>query len=266
MTSRSLTATLVLAAGFALAGATAQAGETSGVGSSAYGVAAGFISDGTATTLAPMPFAGGGEGGRHHGWAHNSSLDETLYIGANGLPIATLQVTATKAHAHADSDWFGIDHAAPSADGSIDTLTITLQAYPAPATSTPPLLSIVATGVTFQATDSVTVPKAPVVSGSGESATLKITGSLVNGDTINQTGPAAANDAITIPLPTGGYTRVTLNRQITHGAIACTSTCTFTPTGIVVDALEVHLDQVTISGHPVGGEITVGQAAAHIGG
>jgi hypothetical protein len=72
-----------------------------------------------------------------------------------------------------------------------------------------------------------------------------------------------ANDGIFIPSGNGG-TRVTFNQEITAGKETCSSTCTFAPLGITTDAVAIHLEQVSIGGHVVSGDIIVGAAEAHI--
>lgn len=268
MANRGLAAAIVLAAGCTLVGAAARADGLEGAPpavASAFGVASTFVSGGTATSLAPLPVANGLGGHWHHDWANRGMLTETLYIGSVGLPIATLQVSAQKMKVHSAAPNEGEDrHFASSADGSIGSLTLTLQAYPAEVAGTPPLLSIVADGVSFQSSESVTRPNPPVMSASTSITSLVVTGSLLNGDTFNGSGNGLANDVITIPMGTG-YVRLTINGQTTSGNIVCKSSCVFTPTGIVADALLVHLDTVTVGASQMTGDITVGEAAAQVG-
>jgi hypothetical protein len=261
-------------AAWGLAGAAARADEPpalDNIGSSAYGIAAGFVADATATGLRPLPVAGGW----HHG--HGGRLDtlsETLGIAAAGQQIATLQVTASHLVTTAGhplptapapaAEWHAAP--APTAGGSIGSVQITLQLYPPPPSGPvpAPLLSVVASGVTWQASDSWTAPKTPVVAGSAGFTSLTITGSLVNGDTLTADGTKPANTTVLIPLSSGGSTRVTYNQQITGGHEACAPTCAFTAYGITVKALAIHLDGVTIGSQTVSGTITVGEANAHI--
>jgi len=261
-----LAAAAVLVAGWGMAGARAEAGEwhgSSGIGSGAFGVSARIVSDGSATHLPPAPVVFGTGEWHYNRTANRADLSETLGIAAAGQQIATLQVTAGHLRVHAASNGVAIDHVEPTADGSIDSVEITLQAYPAPSTGTPPLLSIIGSGITWQASDSETFPKTPVVAGAASFTSMTITGSLVNGDTVNITGTRPANT--TLVLGATGNVRIVVNQEITAGAIACTPTCTFIPSGITTEALAVHLQQAAIGTQTVSGTIVLGEARANVG-
>jgi hypothetical protein len=154
------------------------------VGSSASGIGAAFVSEGTATALFPLPFAPGGGDWRYRHGSTLKSLNETLGIAAAGQQIATLQVVAGKLVAQATSggakgDGKG-DVVAPSGNGSIDSVQITLQLYPPPAGPAPaPLLSVVASGLAWSASDTRTGHSAPVLTGSTTVTSATVTGSLV---------------------------------------------------------------------------------------
>lgn len=266
MPQHHLKAAIVALVGLGIAAPAAQAqGSWPLIGSSAYGVSAHFVSGWDATGLRPAPFASS-----HIGWQghHNSALgtlNETLGIVSAGTQIATLQVTAGNIDLHAAPGGQRLDSTEASASGSIGSLQITLQAYPAPAGTTPtPLLSITASDIDWSASDDKTGPKAPVTAGSTSFGSLSISGSLLAGDTVNTHGTIAADDVAVIVGIGAGQIRITLNRQIIGGVSTCTSSCTFTPHGITTSALAVHFDQVPINSEAVTGEITVGDANAHI--
>jgi hypothetical protein len=255
-----------VATGCGLAGAAAQADEprrTGEIDSSAFAVAARFVSEATSTGLRPVPFAFGDGGRRYRRSANRDALSETLGIAAAGQQIATLKVTAGHLRAHAASTGIGIDFVEPSADGSIDSLQITLQPYPPPVGGPAPsaLLSIVASGVAWKASDSVTLPKTPVVAGSASFTLLTITGTLLANGTVTGVGAVAPNDTVAFG---DGSVRITLNQQVTDGLLSCTPTCAFIPFGITTDAVAIHLEQVSISGHAITGDIKVGEAEAHV--
>jgi hypothetical protein len=143
---------------------------------------------------------------------------------------------------------------------------ITLQQYPPPPTGPlpAPLLSIVASDAAWQASDTAAVHATPVVAGTASFGSLTITGSLINNSTISETGTQAPNESVDFIVAGGGNVRITLNQQVTAGAVSCVPTCTFTPSGITVDALSIHLDQVAVAGQTVSGDITLGEAGAQI--
>jgi hypothetical protein len=276
MATHHLAVAALLAAGLGMAAAPARAdgpapgwGDAEGIGSSAYGIAATFLSAGEATALSPAPLAAGGGSFRYDDKSVRGSLSETLAIASGGAEIATLAVTGGRLVAEAKSAGFGLDTIAPSADGSIGSLTATLQLYPPPPapTSGPvpaPLLAIVASGLAWTATDSVVLPKTPTVTVSASATSITLTGSLLNGDTFNVTGPLSANESFDIPPASGGTVRITFDRQVTPGAITCAKSCGFTPHGIEVAVVAVHLDHVVIGGKTVSGEITIGAGGAHV--
>ncbi len=264
---RLVPAALLVGSGLSAAVAHAgQSGGPDGMGGSAFGIAAQFVSGGTATGVQPVPTTFGQHGWRKGQWSGSGSVEQTLLVASDGKPIAVLQITAGNVHVGTRPSAFGVDNAGPAAGGSIGSLQITLQPYPPPLSGPlpPPLLSIVASDVTWQASDTAAASPPPVLAGSVGFTSLQITGSLINNDTINGTGPQSPNDSVDIPLASG-YVRITLDQQVIAGAVSCTSTCVFNPTGITVEALAIHLDQVSLSGQAVTGDITVGEAEAHAG-
>jgi len=268
MTKFPRSAAVALVVGCSLAAGAAHADGAwgpGGIGSSAFGVSANFVAGGDGTALVPVPFAGGEGGWPYNRTAERATLSETLAVAAGGQQIATLQITAGKLKVHAASGGFGVDFIEPTADGSFDSLQITLQLYPAPPTTggvVPlPLLSVIASGVTWKASDGWTAPKTPTVAGGATFTSATITGSLTGDNTVNITGSPAANNVVVLG---DGAVRITVNRQVTAGKLTCKSTCSFAAYGITEDALQIHLEQAVIGTQKVDGNITVGEAEAHV--
>lgn len=58
---------------------------------------------------------------------------------------------------------------------------------------------------------------------------------------------------------------IVLNRQVPEGVISCSATpagCTFTPTGVKVEAIAVELHRVSLGGQLVSGTIVLGGQSA----
>lgn len=235
-------------------------------GSSAYAVSASFTSGGTSTGLAPAAQAQGAlpgtlPPGGYDVAADLPSINSTIGIAHGKKQIATLTVTGSTLHSHASSPGFGVDNLSLESDGSISSITLTLQLYPPPPGNGPlpqPLLAITASSVTSGANGGFVVPQPGTVSANGGFGSLSISGSLVGGSTpLTYAGAANANTEL---FGSGGVT-ITLNRNLIAGLISCTPTCVFSPVGITADALVVDLNKVKVGGKRLSGQIVVGESA-----
>ncbi len=247
---------LLIASGGALAQSTT--GPVSGVPVNAYGIGATFTVGNHTAALAPTPAVAGG----------TVPYDKTVTLEQLNAKIALEAQTGTKPTLFVNGSGLTVHTAAPV---GVDTITresdvlernmtasLNLDPLPPSTVHPQPYLNIVAQSIVSSAHYTAQIPGTPSVAGATRFGTLTISGQLVNGAVLNFSGPIKPN---TIVYETAGIT-IVLNRQITASVSACPA-CTGVPTSIAVDAISVTLNQATVDGVKVTGEITIGHSLAH---
>jgi hypothetical protein len=140
-------------------------------------------------------------------------------------------------------------------------VSVELSLLPTTAVPTPaPLLTLTATNVTSQVTDTQTLPSVSSPAGTASFGALSLSGSLVGGKTLTFSGAAPANTV----LYDDDFMTVTLNQQIVTGTIDCAPTCQFVPKAMTANAIAVQMHKEPIAGRPAAATIYVGMAEAQI--
>ena len=234
---------------------------TSGVSSSAYGVEASFVSGKVTSGFGPVAAVTGSGSKGYKKTTTLSSAVQGAAIGTPGLGAPYLFGAETGLQSHAISGGFGVDTISAAADAEIATAGFTLLRFPAPTVQlAAPFLSVSATGVASSASWGEVVPSFITTSSSASFDSLSISGSLLGNHTLSFSGTATADDVI---YNHNGVT-VTLDQKLVAGAISCIvpAGCSFTPTSVTTEALDIHLQAVNVGGRIVTGDIILGQSYA----
>lgn len=237
-----------------------HAGAAAFASSGAFSLSASFISEGSATGIAPVDVAQGTVAKPYNVQSNLNSFTQTAGIAAGKLQVGSVTTTATALRSHTQSSGLGVDSLSTEADGSLGSVQMSLQLYPPPPSAGVeppiplPLINVSASTVYSSVSESRFIAFPPVVSGSSGANALLITGTLLGGQKVSANGPAAPN---TVAFSNASVT-VTLNQQITAGAVSCNGACAFSPSGITTSAIAIHLDNASIGGHLVTGDILIG--------
>jgi hypothetical protein len=239
----------------AIVGLSATASAAS---SSAFDVSAQLTSGGVTTVIAPVnPLNGGGITPNYGKSSTVLSYQKVVQITKGPMPAPAFSVYATSLKSHV-SGGFGVDTMSSEGDTLIKGLAVSLNLYPPPPGATSPVpqpsLQITANTVQSSANYNIMLPMAPAASATVSFGSLTISGSLVGNQTVKLSG-TPQTDTVIYQSPT---VTITLNRQIVAGLISCTPKCTFTPYSVSGAAIDIVLNNATVSGRTVSGEIVIG--------
>jgi hypothetical protein len=188
-------------------------------------------------------------------------LSDTLLLGPTNPINPILQISATDIATRAASLGFGIDFISAAGEANLGSVGLVLTNNPAPLLGLPSILGLTlsATDVRSQADFSVVFPNGNFATGDARFGSLTLAGTLI-GRTLTFSGDAPANTV----LFSSKTTTVTLDQQSVANLISCTLGvgCTTSPVGITTDAVDIRLDNASLFGGTVSGDIIIGQSFA----
>jgi hypothetical protein len=272
MFTRSVPALIAVSA--VLAAAFLSSGAASAASSTAYGIGAQFTSGGVSTSLAPIASIQDTTPPNYNKSVAVPAVNQVLNIASGPGPGPALFVTGASLKSHVKGS-FGVDTFSSEGDAALKTVDLNLNLNPpppvAPVAAIPvpiPPLTVSAEGVSSQASFSGVVPLTPTINGSAGFKSLKISGSLVGNQVLTFKGPAAPN-TILYQSPTATAAEVpavtiTLDKQIPEVIISChvPPGCVTIPAGLTTEALDISLNNVSIYGTVISGDIVVGYDSA----
>jgi hypothetical protein len=259
-----MAALLIAAAGLGALGAASPASAGTAPSSTAYGISAVMQSQGTLTQIPPVArVAGNGL----KAYTHTTSqplFSESLGVVSASNMVGSLAVVTSGITSHVSGTGTAGATVQAEADGSTASVDVTLSLVPPPGSTQPPaapLLSLSATDVTSQVTDTRTLPSVGQQAGTASFGTLSLSGSMVGSQTLTFSGAAPANTV----LYSDPNMTVTLNEQTVSGVIDCSPICQFVPKMMIGDALIVQMFQKPAIGNAsLTGELVVGQNVAGV--
>jgi hypothetical protein len=264
MTSVLQVRAILVAAAVVLAAGGAVPAYAGAAASSAFGISASLTSEGSTTGIGPIAPVQRVAPPAYDHKAIVPSFSQTVGIAAGSQEVGTLEITAGALRSHVASSGFRIDNISAQADSTIGAAQFTLQLYPPPPGAMTPfpqsLLSLSASKIAAAASGNEVFPQPATVSGAASIGKLTVSGSLIGGKTLTFSGTPAKNTV----LYSDDAVTITLNQEVAAGLISCGPTCIFTPTGITTDTIAIHLHNVNLFGHPVSGDILVGQSRAQL--
>ncbi len=259
-----MAALLVAAAslGTLAAAAPALAGEAPA--SAAYGFSADIASQGSAMTI-PAIARVVGSGSKPYSRSTSAPLfSESFGLVSAGNLAGAVAIVSSGIASHVSGTGTAGATVQAEADSSMASLQIDMTLLPPPgSTQAPgaPLLSLTATGIASQVTDTRTLPSVGQQAGQASFGALSITGSLIGTQTLSFQGAAPPNTV----LYSDSNMAVTLNGQTVSGVIACTPTCQFVPKSIAGNAVSVAIFQKPLIGKAkMTGEMLVGHNLASV--
>jgi hypothetical protein len=257
-----LAALAFAATGVGMIGVSAPAAAQVGGNSSAYGLSGILGAKGTATEIAQVaPVSGGGTKAYTHG-ASVPLFSESLGVVAGGSLIGSLAIVSSGVATHVSGTGTAGATVQTEADTSIASLQITLALNPPPGSTQPPaapLLSVTATNLTSQVTDTRTLPSVAQQTGSANFGALSVSGSLVGSQTLSFQGAAPANTV----LYSDPNMTITLNQQTVTGVIDCTPNCQFVPKRMTAEAVLVQMFKKPLEAKLMAnGQVVLGKASA----
>jgi len=219
-------------------------------GSLAYGLSGVVASAGSAARISAVAAVGATS---QKAFSRHSSVplfSESLGIVSSGNLIGSLAVVTSGIATHVSSNGIASTTVQTEADTAIASLSITLSLVPPTDATQPPaapLLSLTATGITAQVTDTQSLLLTTQQTGTASFGSLTLSGSMVGSQTLTFQGAAPAN---TVLYDDPNMT-VTLNQQDVTGVIECTPTCQFVPQKMTADAILVEMYRKTFVGKKV---------------
>lgn len=260
---RTSIAVLAMAAGLAAVTASSSAFAQAAPTAWASGLSGALASQGSATAIAPVNrVLGSGIKAYSHG-ATVPLYSESIAIVVGGKLVGSMTVVASGIVTHVASTGTSGGTTQVQSSTSIASLQITMSLTPPAGSTAPPapLLSLTATNIASQVTDSATAPLVPQQAGTASFGSLTLGGSLVSGQPLTFEGAAPANTV----LYSDANMTVTLNQQELSGVIACTPICQFVPQKMIAAALQVEMfHKVVLGKSTVTGNFQIAQNEASV--
>jgi hypothetical protein len=230
--------------------------------SHAVGLDANFVSEGFASELGPVAKVAGEAPPTYKKTVRVGSFSGSIGLTPPSTPEPTLYAVAVGLKSTV-SGGIGVDTISASGAATINQASLLLQNFPPPpATVVPPFpyLDIETSGLTSAADFTETVPNTRTPAGTASFTSLAISGSLLGDLVVGYKGTPPAN---TVLFQNDTIT-ITINQQVISGQVKCVEVCRLTPTGITVNALDVHLTNADLGGHKVSGDIRLGNTRAEV--
>jgi hypothetical protein len=245
----------------------AATGAASATSSSAFGVEASFTWKHLKTGIGQV---GAISGGAPPAYAKSASIGSfrqvvPLLPTAGSAAVPTLYVAGAAIATHVSASGVPTDAGSAAGSAVVKNFDISLMPPPLGPKKVPidiPFLDIAASAVSVNTSLTPAPSQSSRPSSTAAISGLKITGSLVNSQTITFSGDVPNN---TVLFQSDAVT-ITVNAMFSAGVISCTPTCVFWPVTVTGKALDIVLTDANLDGNIVSGEIVVAGAQAGSGG
>jgi hypothetical protein len=214
--------------------------------------------DGFTTTIDPFAPVSGSAPPAYDDTSRVASFDHTYILTPAEDNTLSLTMQASHMVNNAQSPGIGVDEIGASGSADLGSASFTLADTPGPMLPLSILgLSVEATGIHDDSNSSfVFGPNKGSLSGDASFASLKVTGALVNGDTLTFSGHAAPDTVLykssTVTITLDDQTLL-LPPSAASGIIGPT---------ITTDAIDIHLNHATFAGQTITGNFDIGQSSA----